>query len=85
MVTSKNILRYSFAREYTQQVTMSKSKLPAEVSKLFTKWGRKGGRNAAKALRAGKTDEQVSETMRRVATARWDKVREAATSQEQSK
>jgi hypothetical protein len=50
---------------------MHKAKLSAEVSKLFAKWGRKGGRNAAKTLREGRTPEQVAATMRAVANARW--------------
>jgi hypothetical protein len=46
----------------------------AEISKLFAKLGRKGGRNAAKKQREGRTPEQVAETMRAVANARWRKV-----------
>ena len=43
----------------------------AEISKLFAKWGRKGGRNAAKKLRGSRTPEEVGEIMRAVANARW--------------
>ena len=57
---------------------MNKAEIDAEISKRFTKWGRKGGRNAAKTLRRGRAPEQVAEIMRGVANARWAKVREAA-------
>jgi hypothetical protein len=48
------------------------------LSKIAAKMGRKGGRNAAKKLRASKTREQITETMRAVANARWTAVRAAA-------
>ena len=43
----------------------------AEISKVASLMGKKGGRNAAKKLRAGKSPEQVAAAMRAVANARW--------------
>jgi len=54
---------------------VSKSKL----SKIASVMGKKGGRNAAKKLRAGKSPEEVAATMRAVANARWAAVRAAET------
>jgi len=47
------------------------------VQRIMQKWRRKGGRARAKNIRAGKTAEELSAYMRRVANARWAKVREA--------
>ena len=38
---------------------MNKAEIDAEISKRFTKWGRKGGRNAAKTLRKGRAPERL--------------------------
>jgi len=49
----------------------------AEIKRLMHKWASKGGRASAKKLREGRTAEQIAETMRAVANARWAKVRDA--------
>ncbi len=53
------------------------------ISKVASVMGKKGGANAAKKLREGKTPEQVSATMRAVANARYAKARAAIEAQQE--
>ena len=66
MGTSEITLAARFALEYCWNY-MSQS----ATSKAAALMGKKGGKQAAKKLRAGKTRKQLAETMRAVANARW--------------